>query len=490
MADALKGAGRFWWFTEELDRTASIQDSVFGNIKISEQGDIELNLEGGLWYQETPERYRFGEPRPLPNNVRIAGRLENYGEFLLLEGLERTDLFLLADQPVRHSYNAARCYTCNSAFPKDFFEKSFKLMRIKLLGLDEWLKLGSIRVVNQFSEGDETEVRIYYRDPEIMYETPIAAVSIENIILGIPPFGLLSDAPERELNIRQTDWLVYTPKERSGVNELLLIRRRIEELISLLLGTYFSLDWPVMVAQNDDFDAWYKLYFHRGTPHHSVPPSYLLWTTFPSVRDSFGQLLYRWQEMVQHYGAGYELYIAPLQDPLLHAEHRFVNLVWAIESLHRNWQRDTGESTRETNARRRVEKILGRFDQPVDKKDRQWLEGKLKYAHQPTLEQRIVEAFARLPVALDTAQLRAFAARCAARRNDISHEGGRRPGEAQEDFYDELWGLTDALAFLFHALVLHEIGVSSEVLGETMTRSGLAEMRILPALREAGIYIE
>jgi ApeA N-terminal domain 1 len=279
-------------------------------------------------------------------------------------------------------------------------------MRVELLGLDKWLGLNSIRVVGDVREGDDVEVRISYRNHEIKYETPTADISIENLILGVSPFGSLFDAPESEINIRQTNWLIYSPKTSGGVSGFLLVRRRTEELISLLLGTYFSLDWPTLVVKNDNFDAWYKLYFYRGTSHGSAPSVYFLWTTFPSVRHSFGHLLYRWQEMVMRYGAGYELYIAPLQDPLPHPEHSFVNLVWAIESLHRNWQRDAAESARDSDTKRRVNEILERFDQPADKSVRQWLKGKLKYAHEPTLETRIFEAFGRIPIALDPTQLR------------------------------------------------------------------------------------
>ena len=108
-------------------------------------------------------------------------------------------------------------------------------------------------------------------------------------------------------------------------------------------------------------------------------------------------------------------------------EHRFVNLVWAIESLHRGWQRDAGEPANIERRKRRIEDILSRFLAEGDKKLREWLAGRLKYAYEPRLEGRIVETFQRLPFAIDPRKLRTFAQRCARRRNDISHEGGRRP---------------------------------------------------------------
>jgi hypothetical protein len=49
--------------------------------------------------------------------------------------------------------------------------------------------------------------------------------------------------------------------------------------------------------------------------------------------------------------------------------------------------------------------------------------------------------------------------------------------------------LTEAFAFLFHALVLHEIGVDAEVLNRAMTYGGLAEVKIIPALNRVGIHL-
>ena len=212
-------------------------------------------------------------------------------------------------------------------------------------------------------------------------------------------------------------------------------------------------------------------------------------TTFPSIREDLGKMLDRWETGATKYGSGYDLYMASMQQPLPYPEHQFVNLVWAIESLHRGWQRDAGESSKVARRKKRIEDILSRFLAEGDKKLREWLAGKLKYAYEPTLENRIVESFARLPFELDPLTLRAFAERCARRRNDISHEGGNRPGEDAESFRAELRTLAGALRHLFHALLLHEIGLSRDLLLKALTRGGIGSMSIVPVLRAVGIEL-
>jgi hypothetical protein len=112
----------------------------------------------------------------------------------------------------------------------------------------------------------------------------------------------------------------------------------------------------------------------------------------------FGDLLNHWQINAEKHAAAYELYMASLQTPLPHPEHQFVNLVWAFESLHRNWQREAGESERVTRRKERIQKILEKFGEPAEKKLRDRLKGKLRYAYEPNLQERIVEVFRVSPL--------------------------------------------------------------------------------------------
>jgi hypothetical protein len=83
--------------------------------------------------------------------------------------------------------------------------------------------------------------------------------------------------------------------------------------------------------------------------------------------------------------------------------------------------------------------------------------------------------------------LQGFAERCARRRNGISHEGGRQFAESAESFRADIGELGEALQYLFHALLLQEIGLAPELLIKAMTEGGLAERDILPCMRRIPI---
>jgi hypothetical protein len=134
-----------------------------------------------------------------------------------------------------------------------------------------------------------------------------------------------------------------------------------------------------------------------------------------------------------------------------------VNLIWGIEAFHRKRSVES-ESTALSAKIRRV------IDQVKVKKDKKWLQGRLRHAGEPSLEDRIFDAFKSLPIGLHRDRLRAFSKSCADSRNEISHFGGPRPGIGYADFLKELDKKSDALSTLYHALLLQEIGVDGSIL--------------------------
>jgi hypothetical protein len=131
----------------------------------------------------------------------------------------------------------------------------------------------------------------------------------------------------------------------------------------------------------------------------------------------------------------------------------------------------------------RVKRILSRFSDEIDQPDREWLEGRLRYAHEPTLQQRISELLQDLPLGVTKKAINSFAERCQKRRNQISHIGGPPDTESRQAFHEDLMKLTNASRHLFHAILLREIGLDQYFLGQAMSETPYARLRIQPALK-------
>ena len=282
---------------------------------------------------------------------------------------------------------------------------------------------------------------------------------------------------------------VYEPKEQlslTGARDRLQ-RGRIEEIIacfcSAVISRWTGQSWS---PSSENMMSGLRC-IGKGVQRSGPAPSiHFMATDFPSIGEFFGNMLERWETGVIKYGAGYDLFIASIRQPLPYPEHQFVNLVWAIESLHRGWHREAGESIKIEDRKKRIREILARFS-PREKGLQKWLEGKIKYAYEPLLEERIYEVFQRLPFTMDTRKLRSFARRCASRRNDISHEGGPRPGENAEAFRSDIRELADALHYLFHCVLLVEIGLSERLLLHAVTERAFGVVNALPSMQAVGI---
>jgi hypothetical protein len=385
---------------------------------------------------------------------------------------------------------AARGTTRHSPFSVDFDSANFFQLRIELVGLEDWLNLDSIHVESGETRGDDVEVRVRYKNHRFLYEKSDASISIESLTLGAPVLNLF-DLPTRAATISQTNYLVYTPTATSSFDSLRYAFSQFEEFFALLLGAYFRLDWPTMAQRGDDFGSWNRIYYFRGRPPDFAVNPYFIWTTFHALQTSFGDLFRTWQTQVEQYGAGYYLYLAALRNPLPYSEHRFVNLIWALESLHRKKQSSVGADTPSALERkRRIQSIREKLALADDNADWQWFEARaLDFQRAPTLVDRIFDSLSKLPVAFDKKALRIFSTRCAERRNGISHEGGPQEYERYGEFLRDVSDLAEALSYLYHALLLYEIGLDEKSLIQAMTKGGLAEMRILPALLRAGLDI-
>jgi hypothetical protein len=484
MAEILKERGFFWWFNELRLPTNSEETSVPALLTITDDGQITLEADGSLCLKN--EYHDWSKPRTFPESRRIAGRLATCGNYVLLEGLARTDLSFSDESPQQQRFDAQICARRDSPFPESYGRDNFVELRIELTGFEDWLGLESIVVDREYSESDAVHVRVSYKEWKLEYPALGGTVSIESITTGAPVLPAWKH-PAREAQFRQHYYLVFRPDGPSPAASFRYTYTKLEELLALLIGTYSRFAAPILVSKEDPYDAWNTLYFYRGALFAEPINRYSVWVSFERVRAVFGNLFKNWLIGSESYGAGYYLYVSSLRNPHHYSEDRFVNLVWGVEALHRKWLAESEASQRVGNERKRVERILSLL--PKESDDRKWLSTKLAHAHEPSLEARILECLRKLPFTFGRGEIEKFAKACAERRNDISHAGGPRENVDYDSFHMQISRLAEALDHLFHALLLHQIGIDPTVILAVMTDSLVSE-RIKSALANVDLCIK
>ena len=409
-------------------------------------------------------------------------------DYVLLEGLERTDLALPGDSPQRQTFSVEQCTRRNSPFLDNYRQEEFRELRVDMDGFEDWLDLDSILVSAERRQKDHVQVNVSYKEYEFVSPVLDGTMSINSMTMGADLLGYFATHPQRDVHFRQKYDLTFRPGRLSDLATLRYVYTTIEEFIALLTGFYHRLNWPILVRDEQPFETWNTFYFYRGSSSGRSINGYFFWVPFARIRDGFGKLFEKWQLKREALGAGHYLFISLMRNPHIYSEDRFMNLVWGLEAFHRKSLGQLKNTDRVARERERVERIVNSL--PQDSEDQRWLRKKLKYAHEPSLEARILECFRELPFNFGKGQLEKFAKECASRRNDISHEGGPRGDMDYASFMKGTSSLAEALDYLFHALLLQQIGIASDILFETMNKSWLAERQIKPALAEVGLQIQ
>ena len=484
MANAIEQRGFFWWFNEPTRQANSKQSSVPGLLTVTQTGQVTFDVDGAL--AEDGEHADWSRPRSFGSS-RIVGLLDTPGDYVLLEGVERTDFSLAGeDSPKKQSFSAKTCTRRGFPFPDDYEQHGFIELRIDMKGLEEWLNLDSIVIETDYGYEDGERRTVTYTDHKIGFAIPGGTIAIESLTTGGNFFFYGHDRPVRDVTFEQSFYICYRPNEPSGLSHLQYVFTKIEEFIALMLGSYFRFERPTFIRKEEPFDGLMTVYSHGPAPTSETPNRYQFWLQFADIREHFGNLFAEWLAGSELYGAGFYLYVAALRNPHVYTEDRLFTLATGIEALHRRCF-DSENSSHAIHEKSKVSEILKLFSEADP--NRKWLAKKLAHAHEPSLENRLLESLRELPFKFGKGQLEKFAKHCAARRNDISHRGGPNGEMDYDTFHQETFRLAEALACLFHVLLFHKIGMPRDVLTKVMTKSIIAERLIKPAFGDVGLEI-
>lgn len=464
----LEERGYFWWRNEPTPEGHFAPDSaVTGVLSIDEDGRVELELDGVLFTEEEALAAVLGELGPIPPDKAIQGILKGSGYCVVLTGIWSNGGRGSTNGISFQRFSALSCLVGSSPPPLGVLR--FRKLEIDLKGLESWLRLGSISFNRTKSRLSST----YRRPKNLSYPAGDGALSIKYDITA-PYFG----TRKSELSLSESAALCFTTKKSWPLLEMRDLYGVIEDLFILLTDSECCLEWPLLKLWGSKNS--YRYYFLRNRSAAPAPDWHECWTNFVQLKDNFGAIFSSWRTQREIFGPGFYLYLGTRRGMQLYAEHRFVNLMWGIESLHR---RSAPESALPTNLEKKIQRIL---DGVEKKRDRCWLEGKLKHAQEPNLAQRMYETLKELPFAFDESLLRSFCGSCASARNDISHFGGVRHDEGYEELLTSLDSKSDAISLLYHALLLHKIGVDKKILRWWMFE-GFRSYGIKESLADTGL---
>lgn len=449
-SDFLEERGLFWWNDQVLEEPIIVPDAhIAGVLRVETNGRIVLELDGCLPNPKGP----FASISQGPVVGCIQGLLKGSSERVLLSDLHRSGGGFRTNGISYDRFTAEHGLLSSTSWPSGKDAPRFTTQLIPLTGFEEWLRLGRIKA----EHAPGSAAASYVAPGDIEYATEDGALALIFNIEAQASGGLGTHA----WSVKQTAFGKLSVQSEAPLAAFSRKFLLFEDLLKLLTGQDYALAWPSLMRPDGSLCRWF---FQRTKDEREieVPSHYNTITFFPELREQFGAIWARWNAMREAFGPGMYLYFATRRGLPMYIEHRFVNFAWGLEALHRK-----RASQPSTAMSAKIKRVLA----SVGAKDRKWLARRLRHTQEPALDQRLFDTFKVLDLGLDKKRLRQFCEACAKRRNDISHFGGERHGESYTAFLEDVKYKGDALATLYHALLLHECGIDPEILRRWIFKS-------------------
>jgi len=443
----LEERGLFWWADETVSETQfPPESSIPGLLIIGDDGQTRLELDGYFPSKHGPMAPMVRRGQLIHKDIQ--GLLRTSNKRILLTGLTGNGGQFSTNRMSYERYISGHCLLANG-FAKVPPSLTFKEIIVPLAGFEQWLRLSAIKITSS-----KRTVSVKYKRPkDAVYKTADGKLSI-HFESAVDSAGAIFGT---ELSFKETASATLSFSKPLALNELIAHYRLLEDLLLMLTGADHALDWPWVAA---DKSTQYRLYFLKsGSKAASPPKAHECITNFIQLRDRFGDIWSDWKKKREAFGSGFYLYLGTRRGVTLYIENRFINLVFGLEAFHRRKYPVPGATKLDAKIARIVEQIRGR-------EDKKWLANQLERAKdQPPLGQRLFTTLREVPLGLEETRLKTFCELCAKLRNDISHYGGQPHHETPyNDFILDLESKGQALATLYQALLLFEIGVDADII--------------------------
>ncbi len=330
--------------------------------------------------------------------------------------------------------------------------EKFDELRMSLAGFEAWTRPGQLAL-----DEDDDELHLTFSKRKAdRYTTSIGRVELHHDFVGKRPEPIATAAA-----VSIASRLEFVPDDPETLEGMYGFYRTFQDLILMLSDSERLCDWPKLRSSGSD--QWSILYFKRFGNCDVALPWYEAWLPFPRLKDTFGTIVDGWIANREALGPGIHLFLGTRRSLPMYQEHRFVNLVWGLEVLHRRSHGDghpfSPTPTPFDEKIQRIAEAVKAMD-GLKSDDKSWLRKLVKDKGEPTLADRLLAVLTSIGLPIEESRLRTFANECAGLRNDLSHYGGERTPRSYDRFIQRVSVCAEALGHLYHLLVLHRIGVS------------------------------
>lgn len=436
-----------WWLPNKK------QKKVGGTLSFSNDTGLQLQLVGGFNEDE------FFNDNPAEWQHPIILRTTESGTLVTLYECRQSESTLAFSGYIGFTYSA------ELAFLGDHFEESSKLkfseVNVQYSHLPDWLQISGFFFHRDL---ENHRIGITYQIPEdIKVTIPEAHISIY--------FGLSTNSDGLEsYSFRQSSGLNFKLTEAADFNTIYL--RWVYPFQNFLgLGTLIpnyttSLK---LIAESDhnsqsEVNVFFKQRPYISRSEQRVLQHHMLFT-LRDIVDQLEEVFEAWVNISKDIKSIINLFFGIQYNPRMYLEQKFLYIIQAVESYHRN--RMNNQVLPEDMHKARVASILA--NTPAE--HRPWLQERLNYSNEPSLRNRLKELLQASsdivsPLIKDE---KLFINNVVNTRNYLTHFDSSLKTKVATG--PKLSYLSQSLSYLLQSCLLKEIGLPFEKQKELFNRN-------------------
>ena len=431
--EEFKRKGDFWL-------PSAPDEQVRGTLTISDRGRIELEVDG-----------RLGTS--IDNLERIVGYIQK-GTSIVSIPVTLDDCYYKKISLSDSSESLIRASRVFEGFQYGEGETPhFNSLSFSVEGIDDWIPITGLKV----------EVNDKIGAPTIFYDQPADfSFKLENDMeLRITWGSSWKHKFFKEAGISEKIFFQLVSKDSREIDEFISVTTKIIEFLCFAINETVCLDSMSATSDNLPQDIGdgktqpksIKIYY-QSWPYAENEPKinqYNMLFGFTDIQNEAESIINNWINAYEQIAPAFRLYFLAKIGAQTYLEEKFLTLVQGLEAYHRRTCNDKHMDED------KFKKIVKNLIRQCPKKDRNWFSGKLYYANELTLRNRItkmIEPFAKF---LGTDEKRrALIGSIVDTRNYLTHYDLSLETKAAKG--KDLWALCDKMELL---LELHFLQLTS-----------------------------